>query len=410
MATSSATGAGTLGADARDPGTDDRVLEVRARAIDRLRLGDVRAVVAQLETLPLSTILGDLDLSVVLGHAAGLSGDTTLARALIEELEWVECSNGLPAAGRVALAHLHMSLCMWEGRMVDLEGSVDILEAELDTARQVSQQHRVIDESAAQAALATGLLCVGRLDDAVHAADKSLVAAELVPVTRNAVLAAGVKALALSWSEAEAPVRRTRQPDVDPARWVEVKPTERSYEAVRQAQVTLDRFKGVGGSPIATHAARCWAGPIEELGDAIESLETAGRELPLPAYEVVVSLCRARAFIRIGDLGTSEAALTVAHERLAAVPQPGYLEVVVARLRDELDQEGASRSQSLTPVEVRALELLAHGASRSEIAHELHYSVNTIKAHLRRAYRKLGAGNRDEAVRNARLRGVIGSS
>lgn len=77
-------------------------------------------------------------------------------------------------------------------------------------------------------------------------------------------------------------------------------------------------------------------------------------------------------------------------------------------MREEVDQFGASRLESLAPVEVRMLELLAGGASRSEIARDLHYSINTVKAHLRHAYRKLGASNREEAIRNAQLRGVIG--
>jgi LuxR family maltose regulon positive regulatory protein len=43
----------------------------------------------------------------------------------------------------------------------------------------------------------------------------------------------------------------------------------------------------------------------------------------------------------------------------------------------------------------------------AEIADDLHVSVNTVKAHLRSIYRKLGVTRRREAVVRARERGLI---
>jgi LuxR family transcriptional regulator, maltose regulon positive regulatory protein len=51
----------------------------------------------------------------------------------------------------------------------------------------------------------------------------------------------------------------------------------------------------------------------------------------------------------------------------------------------------------LSPQEGRVLHLLAMGYSNPEIARELVVSVNTIKAHLKNIYRKLGVSNRLEA-------------
>ena len=45
--------------------------------------------------------------------------------------------------------------------------------------------------------------------------------------------------------------------------------------------------------------------------------------------------------------------------------------------------------------------------SNSEIATESYVSVNTIKAHLKGAYRKLDVTNRRDAVRRARDLGLI---
>jgi DNA-binding NarL/FixJ family response regulator len=50
----------------------------------------------------------------------------------------------------------------------------------------------------------------------------------------------------------------------------------------------------------------------------------------------------------------------------------------------------------LTAREADVLELLRNGRSNSEIAHALHVSVETIRTHTRRIYRKLGVKTRRE--------------
>jgi LuxR family maltose regulon positive regulatory protein len=57
---------------------------------------------------------------------------------------------------------------------------------------------------------------------------------------------------------------------------------------------------------------------------------------------------------------------------------------------------------SLTPREVEVLDRLAEALSTEEIADALHLSVNTVKTHLKRIYRKLGISGRSAAVRRAR--------
>ncbi len=42
-----------------------------------------------------------------------------------------------------------------------------------------------------------------------------------------------------------------------------------------------------------------------------------------------------------------------------------------------------------------------------DLAADLHISANTVKTHLRRIYRKLGATNRQEALGIARLHGLL---
>jgi DNA-binding NarL/FixJ family response regulator len=48
----------------------------------------------------------------------------------------------------------------------------------------------------------------------------------------------------------------------------------------------------------------------------------------------------------------------------------------------------------LTPREAEVMELLQHGRSNAEIAETLHVSIETVRTHARRIYRKLGVRTR----------------
>jgi DNA-binding NarL/FixJ family response regulator len=60
-----------------------------------------------------------------------------------------------------------------------------------------------------------------------------------------------------------------------------------------------------------------------------------------------------------------------------------------------------AQEAGLTPSEQRVLEALARGLTNKEIARELWLTEQTVKFHLTRIYRRLGVGNRTEAVRHA---------
>ncbi|MEU6575649.1 LuxR C-terminal-related transcriptional regulator [Streptomyces sp. NPDC046805] len=82
--------------------------------------------------------------------------------------------------------------------------------------------------------------------------------------------------------------------------------------------------------------------------------------------------------------------LTVVPPRTAALPRPG---------------PGAAATpvvEKLSGRERDVLERLARMMSTEEIAADLHVSVNTVKTHLKSAYRKLAVNRRGDAVRRAR--------
>jgi LuxR family maltose regulon positive regulatory protein len=65
------------------------------------------------------------------------------------------------------------------------------------------------------------------------------------------------------------------------------------------------------------------------------------------------------------------------------------------------------RPDELSGREVEVLRYLPTMLTASEIAGELYLSVNTIKAHVRSIYRKLGAHRRREAVDRAYTCGIL---
>jgi ATP/maltotriose-dependent transcriptional regulator MalT len=59
----------------------------------------------------------------------------------------------------------------------------------------------------------------------------------------------------------------------------------------------------------------------------------------------------------------------------------------------------------LTYAEANVLALVESGLSNQEIAQSMSVTVGTIKSHLHRAYEKLDARNRLDAIAKARARG-----
>ncbi|HEX3454986.1 MAG TPA: LuxR C-terminal-related transcriptional regulator [Gaiellaceae bacterium] len=62
----------------------------------------------------------------------------------------------------------------------------------------------------------------------------------------------------------------------------------------------------------------------------------------------------------------------------------------------------------LTPRQNEVLHLLAHGRSTAQIAEELHLSTDTVRNHVRRMLRALGAHSRVEALAVAHREGLLG--
>jgi DNA-binding NarL/FixJ family response regulator len=79
----------------------------------------------------------------------------------------------------------------------------------------------------------------------------------------------------------------------------------------------------------------------------------------------------------------------------------------VVRHREEM--AAPSPHPHLTPRQNEVLHLLAHGRSTAQIAEELHLSTDTVRNHVRRMLRALGAHSRIEALAVAHRDGLLRS-
>ncbi|HKD77880.1 MAG TPA: LuxR C-terminal-related transcriptional regulator, partial [Ktedonobacterales bacterium] len=66
------------------------------------------------------------------------------------------------------------------------------------------------------------------------------------------------------------------------------------------------------------------------------------------------------------------------------------------------ETQPAVETDALSPQELRVLRLLVAGQTNPVIANELVVSVNTVKAHIKNLYRKLGVNSRVAATHAAR--------
>jgi len=75
----------------------------------------------------------------------------------------------------------------------------------------------------------------------------------------------------------------------------------------------------------------------------------------------------------------------------------------------EEDEASVAKEAGLSKRELSILKALGSGLSNKQIAKELWLAEQTVKFHLTNIYRKLGVGNRTEAVRYAYRHGLVES-
>ena len=112
-------------------------------------------------------------------------------------------------------------------------------------------------------------------------------------------------------------------------------------------------------------------------------------------YGVLIALLFAGAGIWLGTR------LLAPRERIVEIPIP-------AAPAPKLERDDKARERlGITRRELEILELVARGLSNREIGEALFVSENTVKTHCSRAFDKLGARRRTEAVQRGKEFGLL---
>lgn len=138
-------------------------------------------------------------------------------------------------------------------------------------------------------------------------------------------------------------------------------------------------------------------GAVALFRSAIDVLEGIGRS----AWLANAYLLLARADRVLGHRAAALASVDLADEVLDRLPDAGALVARSTALRGMLAAPGGHPTEfgeALSEREVVVLRLAGDGLQQREIAEQLFISYNTVKSHLKAAYRKLGVTSREAAI------------
>jgi LuxR family transcriptional regulator, maltose regulon positive regulatory protein len=192
---------------------------------------------------------------------------------------------------------------------------------------------------------------------------------------------------------------------------------DEAWWLAREARALLGRFglQGVPQSswvPIALGYVLAKRGDLVEAQAELESGLSARRRFPgLSPWPTLIGLL-ALAQVRSGcrDGGGARAVLAEVRTILKRYPDSGIFPSLLERqergLRKGRRPDG-SLDVELTERELDVLRLLDGEKPITQIAQSLYVAPSTVRTHVKSIYRKLGISSREEAVEEARLRGLI---
>ncbi len=350
-----------------------------------LARGYAATVVRWLSTIPTERLRSQPDLLLVLARAAGVSGDPITAKAAVLEVRRLTEHHTASTGLRIGLQLLETGIGLWEGKLTTTISSL----RELLTLIPDDLDDPVLDllghtQASVRATLAGALLMEGQLDEAVDVADGTVDLHELEPLTRHAVVCLGVRALAGAWAGHD----------------------RESAAAVEAAMPLVGSWRPEVSEAVLFWAAAAWVGPQSEAEQNLAAAHRLSARASVPLLKALPAVTELRVRQRLGQHDRVPAAAQRAKAALAEVPEPGYLAEV---LRNELHRirQQPGPPPDLSGQELAMLQGLSRGYTRREVAEQMHFSVNTVKTHLRSAYRKLGANDRAQALTQARAWGLL---
>jgi LuxR family maltose regulon positive regulatory protein len=159
----------------------------------------------------------------------------------------------------------------------------------------------------------------------------------------------------------------------------------------------------------ALGAALRFRAAYEEAEGALAHAERITRTLPGSLQHALTLTLRAELALARGERERARRAATQARAIVVRHPDVGILADRLATVEALLEHraDDCLLGSPPTPSELRVLALLDADLTLEAIASELYLSVNTVKSHTRRIYRRLGVRSRADAVAAARERGLL---
>jgi LuxR family transcriptional regulator, maltose regulon positive regulatory protein len=353
-----------------------------------LKRGDGASLLRIVERLPMDVVLANPEL------AAGSAFATHQARRPAHErARWLAITErSRTESPETWTARAEASVTVIQAIAVDgdIGAAVKHGQRALELALRTSDRD---GEVPARAALAYALYLGGRVGEAAEHAVQAVASPEIPLRPHGEIRALGMLALLAA----------------DDGRTDEA--LAKADEAIRFADL-----RGLSTAPSVhiAHLGRARAllatGRLREAAAAVERGERLCRvhEPSIPHTLALLFLAEVRA--RRGTPTDAVEALNEASREIKTFADPGRLPAIAARVKRRLRAASAvveATTEPLSSAELAVLRLLATDLSQRGIGRQLFLSVNTIKTHTRRIYRKLGVASRGDAVDRAVALGLI---
>ncbi len=350
--------------------------------------GHAASVARWLRALPDGWVASRPDLALVLARTSGITGDFVTSRAMLNAAEEQLASDSSPDPGlRLALTHARVSASIWAGHLDDVIEPL-VAMAEDDALGDETPDGVLValglTRGSVLSTLAAAQLFQGQFDAAQRTAAEVVVPGEVAPVTRYLVLALGVRALALAWSGEDAAARR----------------------AIDEALACAATLPANASESLLTWVAVAWVGSADQAEAHRADILRAAGSTTVPIMRCLPALADVRRQTRLNRPDLAREALVRAREAVSDLPQPGYLQALLVDLDIDVDEQDRERPD-LSARELELLRLLDAGATRREVAEQTNYSIDTVKYHLKAAYRKLDVETREAALSHARAWGLL---
>jgi LuxR family maltose regulon positive regulatory protein len=150
-------------------------------------------------------------------------------------------------------------------------------------------------------------------------------------------------------------------------------------------------------------------GALDEAGEHLAHAARITSKQPASVYHAFTLVFDAHLQLTCRDRATARARAHAARVIIDRYPDTGVLADRLAAVEATLDRRAADTLPGTKPTkaELRVLALLPSELNIAQIAERLYLSNETIRSHIQRLYRRLGAHSRQQAIQIARQRGLV---